>query len=311
MQRVNKSKSIVKKIYRYLPLYIFMVPGLVYLLINNYIPMAGIVVAFKKMDYRKGIFGSPWTGFKNFEFLFKTKDAWVITRNTICYNLVFIVLGTVTAIAVAIILNELKNIKMRKLYQTIILIPFMLSIIIVSYLVYGFLSQESGFINKSILAPLDLKEISWYAEARYWPVILVIVNLWKGFGYSSIIYFATVVGIDKTYYESAAIDGAGRWKQVTCITLPILRPTIIIMTLMAVSKIFYSDFGLFYQIPRNSGPLIEVTNTIDTYVYRGLVKNNNVGMASAAGFYQSIVGFLLVFGANYLVKRLDQDSSLF
>jgi len=288
-----------------------MVPGLVYLLINNYIPMAGIVVAFKKMDYRKGIFGSPWTGFKNFEFLFKTKDAWVITRNTICYNLVFIVLGTVTAIAVAIILNELKNIKMRKLYQTIILIPFMLSIIIVSYLVYGFLSQESGFINKSILAPLDLKEISWYAEARYWPVILVIVNLWKGFGYSSIIYFATVVGIDKTYYESAAIDGAGRWKQVTCITLPILRPTIIIMTLMAVSKIFYSDFGLFYQIPRNSGPLIEVTNTIDTYVYRGLVKNNNVGMASAAGFYQSIVGFLLVFGANYLVKRLDQDSSLF
>jgi len=288
-----------------------MVPGLVYLLINNYIPMAGIVVAFKKMDYRKGIFGSPWTGFKNFEFLFKTKDAWVITRNTICYNLVFIVLGTVTAIAVAIILNELKNIKMRKLYQTIILIPFMLSIIIVSYLVYGFLSQESGFINKSILAPLDLKEISWYAEARYWPVILVIVNLWKGFGYSSIIYFATVVGIDKTYYESAAIDGAGRWKQVTCITLPILRPTIIIMTLMAVSKIFYSDFGLFYQIPRNSGPLIEVTNTIDTYVYRGLVKNNNVGMASAAGFYQSIVGFLLVFGANYLVKKLDQDSSLF
>ena len=311
MQRVNKSKSRVKKIYRYLPLYIFMVPGLVYLLINNYIPMAGIVVAFKKMDYRKGIFGSPWTGFKNFEFLFKTKDAWVITRNTICYNLVFIVLGTVTAIAVAIILNELKNIKMRKLYQTIILIPFMLSIIIVSYLVYGFLSQESGFINKSILAPLDLKEISWYAEARYWPVILVIVNLWKGFGYSSIIYFATVVGIDKTYYESAAIDGAGRWKQVTCITLPILRPTIIIMALMAVSKIFYSDFGLFYQIPRNSGPLIEVTNTIDTYVYRGLVKNNNVGMASAAGFYQSIVGFLLVFGANYLVKRLDQDSSLF
>lgn len=311
MQRVNKSKSRVKKIYRFLPLYIFMVPGLVYLLINNYIPMAGIVVAFKKMDYRKGIFGSPWTGFKNFEFLFKTKDAWVITRNTICYNLVFIVLGTVTAIAVAIILNEMKNIKMRKLYQTIILIPFMLSIIIVSYLVYGFLSQESGFINKSILAPLDLKEISWYAEARYWPVILVIVNLWKGFGYSSIIYFATVVGIDKTYYESAAIDGAGRWKQVTCITLPILRPTIIIMTLMAVSKIFYSDFGLFYQIPRNSGPLIEVTNTIDTYVYRGLVKNNNVGMASAAGFYQSIVGFLLVFGANYLVKRLDQDSSLF
>lgn len=296
---------------RYIPLYLFMVPGLLYLLVNNYVPMAGIVIAFKKMDYRKGIFGSPWVGFQNFEFLFKTKDAWTITRNTICYNIVFIILGTVTAIAVAIMLNELKSVRMRKVYQTVILIPFMLSIVIVSYLVYGFLSQESGFINKGILEGLGGKGIAWYAEEKYWPFILTLVNLWKGFGYSSIIYFATIVGIDKTYYESAAIDGAGRWKQITRITLPILRPTIVILILMSVSKIFYSDFGLFYQIPRNSGPLIEVTNTIDTYVYRGLIKNNNVGMASAAGFYQAIVGFALVFGANFMAKRLDRDSSLF
>lgn len=311
MLSLRKKSVKRKRLVRFLPLYLFMLPGLLYIIINNYLPMFGIVIAFKKMDYRKGIWGSPWVGLQNFEFLFKTKDAWSITRNTICYNLVFIVLGTFTAIAVAIMLNEIKLTFMRKIYQTVILIPFMLSIVIVSYLVYGFLSQESGYINKAILEPLGIRGISWYVEARYWPVILVIVNLWKGFGYSSIIYFATIVGIDKTYYESAAIDGAGRWKQITSITLPILRPTIIIMTLMSVSKIFYSDFGLFYQIPRNSGPLIEVTNTIDTYVYRGLIKNNNVGMASAAGFYQAIVGFVLVFGANYLVKRIDRDNSLF
>lgn len=273
--------------------------------------MAGIIIAFKKINYRLGIFESPWVGLSNFKFLFKTKDAWIITRNTIGYNLVFILVGTITAITVAILLNEVRSIKMRKVYQTVILLPFMISIVIVSYLVYGFLSQESGFINNSIIEPLGLNKISWYSEKKYWPFILVIVNLWKGFGYSSIVYFATIVGIDRTYYEAAAIDGAGRWKQITSITLPFIKSMIIIMTLMAISKIFYSDFGLFYQIPRNSGPLIDVTNTIDTYVYRGLVENNNIGMSSAANFYQAVVGFVLVLSANGIVKKIDKESSLF
>ncbi len=296
---------------RFMPLYMMMLPGLAYLIINNYIPMAGIVIAFKKMDYRLGMFLSPWVGLKNFEFLFRTKDAWLITRNTILYNLVFITLGIAVSVTVAVLLNEIRQNRARKAYQTIILMPFMVSIIITSYLVYGFLSQESGFLNKSILPAIHKAPVAWYAQKQYWPVILTLVNLWKSFGYGSVVYFATIVGFDRSFYESATIDGAGRWKQITCITLPLLKPVLIIMVLMSISKIFYSDFGLFYQIPRNSGPLIDVTNTIDTYVYRGLVRNNNVGMFSAANFYQAVIGFVLVLTANLTVKKMDAESSLF
>ncbi|WP_338134376.1 ABC transporter permease [Cohnella candidum] len=258
-----------------------------------------------------GIWNSPWVGLKNFEFLFKTNVAWTITRNTILYNLTFIVLGTVMAVGVAMLLNQIRQNTARKSYQTVILLPHLISIVVVSYLVFGFLSSESGFVNKSILQPLGVSPISWYSSAKYWPFILVIVSLWKSFGYSCIIYYATLVGIDRSYYEAAVIDGANRWKQMKHITLPGLKSIIVILTLMGISKIFYSDFGLFYQVPMNSGALIDATNTIDTYVYRGLTKLNNVGMASAAGFYQSIVGFFLVLLANYTVKKIDEDSALF
>lgn len=301
----------IKRLKRYLPLYLMMLPGVLYIIINNYIPMAGLRIAFKQFNYAKGISGSKFVGLKNFEFLFKTKDAFVITRNTLCYNVVFICLGTLLAITVAILLNDIRNIRWKKLYQTVILIPFLISIVIVSYLVYAFLSADTGFINNSILRPLGLEPVSWYSTPAYWPVILVLVNLWKGFGYTSIIYFATLVGIDRGYFEAAAIDGASRWQQITNVTLPCLKPTIITLTLMSIGRIFYSDFGLFYQVPMNSGLLIDVTNTIDTYVYRGLISLNNVSMASAAGFYQSIVGFLLVLTANFVVKRVSAENSLF
>nr|WP_330392716.1 ABC transporter permease subunit [Anaerocolumna jejuensis] len=250
-------------------------------------------------------------GFKNFEFLFKTKDAFVITRNTLCYNAAFIILGTVLAIAVAILLNEIKEVRLKKIYQTIILIPFLISMVVVSYLVYAFLSSDSGFINNSILIPLGIKPIPWYSSPKYWPFILTAVHLWKGFGYTSIIYFATLAGIDKGYFEAAAIDGASRWQQIKHITLPCLKPTIITLTLMSIGRIFYSDFGLFYQVPLNSGLLVDVTNTIDTYVYRGLITLNNVSMASAAGFYQSVVGFVLVLTANFVVKKVSEEDALF
>ena len=196
-------------------------------------------------------------------------------------------------------------------YQTVILIPFLISIVVVSYLVYAFLSTDSGFINNSILKPLGMEPISWYTTPKYWPVILVIVNLWKGFGYNCIIYYATLVGIDRGYYEAAVIDGANRWQQVVHITLPSLKPTIITLTLLAIGRIFYSDFGLFYQVPMNSGMLIDVTNTIDTYVYRALITLNNVSMSSAAGFYQSLVGFTLVLTANFVVKKISEENALF
>lgn len=300
----------IKKLKRYIPLYLMLIPGAVYLMINNYAPMAGIVVAFKNYNYQKGIFGSDWNGIKNFTFLFKTKDAWTITRNTICYNLVFIILGTIAAITVAILLSELKNTRAKKTYQTIILLPFLVSIVVVSYIVYGFLSTEYGLVNH-LLQKLGSDKISWYSTEKYWPVILVMVHAWKNIGYNTILYYATLMGIDTSYYEAAVVDGATRWQRIRYITLPSLIPTISILTLMSISKIFYSDFGLFYQLPMNSGPLIDVTNTIDTYVYRGLMETSNIGMSAAAGVYQSVVGFILVITANKLVSKFDEDSALF
>ena len=273
--------------------------------------MSGLIIAFKQVNWNKGILKSPWVGFSNFEYLFKTSDAWVITRNTLGYNLVFIVLGTVLAIAIAILLNEIRSLRFKKFYQTVILLPYLISMVVVSYLVFAMLSSENGFINLSILRPLGLPEISWYTEPKYWPAILIIVYTWKSFGYNCILYYATLVGIDHGYYEAAVIDGANRWQQVWNITLPELVPTIITLTLMSIGKIFYSDFGLFYQVPMDSGPLYDVTNTIDTYVYRGLIRLNNVGMSSAAGFYQSIVGFALVLLANFTVRKISKENALF
>ncbi len=304
------SKAL-KTLKRYWPLYLMLVPGLIYLAINNYVPMAGIVVAFKQYNVRDGIYGSPNIGLKNFEFLFKTNDAWLITRNTILYNLVFIVLGTVLAIAVAILLNEIRNKQAKQLYQTFILIPYLISMVVVSYLVFAFLSDANGFLNNSVLAALGMEPISWYNAPQYWPFILVIVNVWKGLGYNCILYYATICGIDHSLYEAAVVDGASRWQQVIHITLPCLKSTIIILTLMSLGGIFRSDFGLFYQVPMNSGALIDVTNTIDTYVYRGLMKTNNIGMSSAAGVYQSVVGFILVVTANLVVRKIDDESALF
>lgn len=303
-KRKNKYK-------RFIPLYLMMVPGLLYLLINNYVPMAGIIIAFKHINWNTGILASPFAGLSNFEYLFKTKEAWVITRNTLGYNLLFIVLGTAISIGVAILLNEIRSKFWKKSYQTIILLPYLISMVIVSYLVFAMLSSESGFVNNSILEPLGVDGLTWYTEPKYWPYILSIVHIWKVFGYSCIIYYATLVGIDRGYYEAAVIDGANRWQQIVHITLPSLKPTVITLVLLQVGTIFYSDFGLFYQVPMDSGPLYDVTNTIDTYVYRGLIKLNDVGMSSAAGVYQSLVGFTLVYIANRIVTKFSKENALF
>ena len=305
------SGTVQARVRHNIPLYLMFLPGAIYLLINNYIPMAGLVIAFKQVNWNKGILKSPWVGFSNFEYLFKTKEAWNITRNTLGYNIVFIILGTVIAIAVAILLNEITSMVLKKTYQTVILLPYLISMVVVSYLVYAMLSSENGFVNLSILRPLGKQEVSWYTESKYWPAILIIIYIWKTFGYNCILYYATLVGIDRGYYEAAVIDGASRWQQIRHITLPELVPTIITLTLMSIGKIFYSDFGLFYQVPMDSGPLYDVTNTIDTYVYRGLIRQNNVGMSSAAGFYQSVIGFVLVLLANYAVRRISKENALF
>lgn len=293
-----------------LALFSMMLPGFIYLLINNYIPMAGLTIAFKRFDYSKGIWGSEWCGFDNFTYLFKTQDAVNIIRNTIGYNLVFIILGNVLAVAVAIMLNNLRRQMNKKIYQTVILIPYLISMVVVSYIVFGFLSQENGFLNKLIVS-MGGDPISWYTISKYWPFILVIVNLWKGFGYSSILYYATVIGIDSSLYEAATVDGANKWKQIWHVTLPGLKGTIITMVLLNLGRMFYTDFGLFYQVPMRSGLISSVTDTIDVFVYKGLTQLNDVGRASAAGFLQSVLGFVLVLTANYIVRKIDEDNALF
>lgn len=293
-----------------LALFSMMVPGLAYLIINNYIPMAGLAIAFKRFDYSKGIWGSEWCGFSNFTYLFKTRDAFNIIRNTVLYNLVFIVLGTVLAVTIAIMLNSLRGAMNKKIYQTVILIPYLISMVVVSYIVYGFLSQESGFLN-NMLVSVGGESVSWYTQAKYWPFILTTVHLWKSFGYTSILYYATVIGIDSTLYEAATVDGANKWKQIWHVTLPGLRGTIITMVLLNIGRMFYSDFGLFYQVPMRSGLISSVTDTIDVFVYKALTQLNDVGRASAAGFLQSILGFILVFGANLIIRKIDEESALF
>lgn len=308
--KAKKDKKLKKRLIRYIPLYIMALPGLLYLFINNYMPLPGLVLAFKKYNAKKGIFGSANVGFKNFKYLFATKDAFVITRNTILYNVVFIIVNTVLAVFVAILLAEMTS-KLKKTYQIIILLPFMISMVIVSYLVFGFLSNDNGFLNNTILKALGKEPVQWYMQKQYWPFILVFVNAWKVIGYNCIIYLSTILGIDRSIYESASIDGAGKWTQIAKITIPLLKPTIIMMTLLAVGRIFYSDFGLFYQVPQNQGALFSVTNTIDTYVYRGLLELGDMSMASAAGLYQSVVGFICILTANLIVRKLDSESALF
>lgn len=290
-------------------------PGIVWLLILAYLPMAGNIIAFK--DYRfhpDGFFASvltsDWVGWDNFKFLFSTSDAWVITRNTILYNFVFIVLGLFFAVTFAIVLSQLVNQKLAKVYQTGMLFPHFLSWVIVSYFVFTFLSMDRGFLN-NILHWFGAESISWYNEPKYWPFILTFTNLWKNVGFSSIIYLAAIAGINKDYYDAAMVDGANKWQQIRHITLPALTPLMVILTILEVGKIFRADFGLFYQVPRDTGTIYSVTNVIDTYIYRGLMQLGDIGMTTAAGLYQSVVGLILVLLTNYIVKKIDEDNALF
>ncbi len=307
MKKKNKKARILRSI----PIYLMMLPGLIYLFCNNYMPMFGIVIAFKKINWQKGIWGSEWAGLKNFEFLFKSKDTFTMIRNTVLYNMVWIILGTILSIAVAILLNEIINKFSKKIYQSIILLPYLMSMVVVSYLVYAVLSNETGFLNNSILPRLGLQPVNWYQEKAYWPVILTIVNLWKGIGFSMVIYYSSIVGISTEYYEAARLDGASKWQQVKRITMPLLVPTIITLFILSVGRIFASDFGLFYQVTKNSGALYPTTQTIDTYVYNALMKLGNVSMSSAASVYQAIIGFILVMITNAIVRKYSKENAFF
>ena len=304
------KKKRCKKLKRYLPLYVMMLPGFIYLLINNYLPMSGVLIAFKNVDFSVGILKSEFVGLKNFEYLFKTPDAFRITRNTLLYNVGFIIVNLVVGVLFAILLSEIRSRLAKKVYQTVILLPYMISMVIVSYLSYAFLANDMGLIN-GILSSLGMEKISWYTTPKYWPVILTIINCWKYVGYGRIVYLASILGIDRSLYEAAAVDGISKLQEIRYITIPLIKPTIITMVLLNVGRIFYSDFGLFYQVPMNSGAILNATNTIDTYVYRGLITLGDIGMSSAAGVYQSIVGFTLIMLTNWLTRKYSRENALF
>lgn len=307
----NRLARFGRNVFRFRELLLLMIPAVVWLIVNRYLPMIGVIIAFKDVNYSVGILRSPWAGFRNFQYLFATNSAYIITRNTLLYNLTFIVLDIAIPVTLALLLNELRGRVLPRIYHTIMLFPYFMSMVVVSYLVFALLSHANGLMNVSVLPALGREPINWYAETRYWPFILPAVHVWKTAGYTTIIYLAALAGIDPSFYDAAAIDGAGKFKQARYISIPFLRPVIIILSILAVGRIFYSDFGLFYQVPLNSGALYSVTNVIDTYVYRGLTQTNDLGMASAAGLYQSVVGFVLVMATNTLVRRYDPEQALF
>ncbi|MGO4373488.1 ABC transporter permease, partial [Paenibacillus sp. MCAF20] len=292
----------------YTPLYIMMLPCVIYLIINNYIPMVGIVSAFKKFRSSDGILGSPWVGLQNFEYLFRSSDLAIILRNTILYNGAFIIVNTVVGLLVAILITEIKNERMKKLYQSSILLPFTMSMVVISYIVFAFLSHQNGMLNNSIFTK---NPVEWYSNPTWWPLILIVVECWKNVGYGALIYIAGITTIDRSLHEAAAIDGAGKWKRITNVTLPSLVPSIITLFLLSVSRIAYSDFGLFYLIPQNSGSLFNVTATIDTYVYSMLMAPGGIGRSAATGLLQAAVGLVLIISANALVRKLSSKDAIF
>jgi putative aldouronate transport system permease protein len=297
------------KLRPFLPLYLMMLPCVAYLIINNYIPMLGIIAAFKSFKVSKGLLGSPWVGLTNFQYLLGSNDAGIIIRNTLLYNIVFIVVNNVIGMLFAILISDIKNNRMKKLYQSSILLPFTLSMVIVSYIVFAFLSQQNGMLNSTLFKAVP---VQWYNDPTWWPLILVIVNCWKTVGYGTLIYIAGIAAIDLSLYEASAIDGAGKWHQIRHITLPSLVPSIMTMFLLSLSRIFYSDFGLFYLIPQNSGSLFNVTNTIDTYVYRALMMSaGGIGRSAAAGLLQAVVGFALIMVVNTVIRRLSKSNAIF
>lgn len=284
-------------------------PAIIVIFIFSYIPMAGVFIAFKNINYEQGIFHSPWIGFDNFKFFFTSNDAWLVVRNTLGYNIVSIVVGTLLAIIFAILLNEIISRKALKVYQTVFFFPYFFSWVIIAYMAYSFIGPY-GILTRFI-EDLGFTSFDFYTETWIWPFLLSFINIWKGLGYISIIFYAGILGISQEYFEAAAIDGASKYQIIRKITIPLIMPLITIMTLLSVGKIFYSDFGLFFFVPREVGQLYPVTQVIDTYVYRMLRQSGDIGMSSAVGLFQSLMGFIIVLISNYLVKKVNDDNKLF
>lgn len=306
----KQKKGFWKEILKNRQLYLLTLPAITFFIVFSYLPLGGLVIAFQDFNYVKGILGSEFVGFKNFEFLFSSGDVFTITFNTIFLNLLFIITGTIAAILLALMFSEVTNKWFAKISQGVAILPHFLSWTVVAMIATALLTTDTGFVN-IILAKLGMEPISFYTEAKYWPLILVVMKIWQAAGFSSIVYTAVIAGMDPAMYEAAKIDGASRLQQIRYITLPLLRPTIVLLTLFAVGKIFYGDFGMIYAMVGDNSLLYPTTDVIDTFVYRALRQLGDMGMSTAVGLYQSIVGFFLVILSNFIAKKIDPDSGIF
>ncbi len=289
---------------------LLLIPAVLYVVIFNYIPMGGVVIAFKNYNYSSGILGSAWVGLKNFKFLMISDKLWTLTRNTLAYNFAFITIGMFLEVTFAIIINEMRCRWFKKTFQSFIFLPFFISWVVATAVIQTLLDYDSGMITR-IVEALGGHMVNIYTTASPWPYLLVFFRMWKGVGYGSIIYLSAVTSIDQEMYEAADIDGANSWQKVFKITIPNLIPTMVIMFLLSVGQIFRGDFGMFYQMVGNNGVLLETADILDLYVYRAMSSGTNLGMSAAAGLYQSVLCFATIMTVNFIVKKIQPDYTLF
>jgi len=306
----NDFKNFIKDLSKNKWFLILLFPAVLYTLLFAYYPMTGIVMAFKKYNYSGGIWGSPWNGLNNFKFFFKSGQAALVTRNTVIYNVIFIIVNTVMQVIVAIFLTEIKGKYFKKISQSIMFLPYFISWVVVGIIAFNILSYDYGFIN-SIRTSLGLEKVSFYTKGKYWPVILVCFNCWKSVGYGSVMYLAAIMGIDTSIYEAAIIDGCNVWKRIWHVTIPMIRPTMIILILLSVGGIFKGNFDMFYNLVGSNGLLYNYTDVIDTLTFRALISSNDFGMSCAMGLYQSILCFITIIFVNKIVKHYEADYALF
>ena len=303
-------KGFIKKLRKYRSYLLMLLPAVIYTLVFSYYPMTGVILAFKKYTYAGGIWGSAWNGIENFKFFFKSGQAGIVTRNTGLYNILFIVVGTIVQIAVAIFLTEIRNKHFRKFSQSFMFLPYFISWVIVGVMAFNIFSSDYGFLN-NIITSFGGKKISFYSKPQVWPGILLFFNVWKGIGYGSILYLAAIMGIDTSIYESASIDGANVFQRIFHVTIPMIMPTVVILFLMSIGGIFRGNFDMFYNLVGSNGLLYEYTDVIDTLAFRALISSNDFGMSSAIGLFQSVLCFITVIIANKLVGLYDRDYTLF
>lgn len=305
----NKGVRFWKQVIRNRTLLLMLMPALLFVILFNYLPMFGIVIAFKNYNYNDGILGSAWSGLQNFEYLKISGKLWSLTRNTLLYNLAFIVFGIIFEVGFAVMLNEITNKVFKKFAQAFMFLPYFISWVVVSTIMLNIFGQNGVLSN--ILSQIGIDKFSIYQQIEQWPIVMIFVRLWKQTGYGTVVYLAAISGLSQEMFEASSIDGANVWQKIRYVTIPSLKPTIYIMFLLAVGNIFRGDFGMFYQLVGNNQLLLETSDVIDTFVYRSLTTTSNIGMSAAAGFYQSVLCFVTIISVNWIVKKVEPDNTLF